>query len=102
MFSETLEPKGGVILTPANSKTKDTTTTKLFTVIVRHISTKNQQLDFPNFHCSIVCSYCSIVCLNIKLYSWPKNIIFWTNFGGGTAGKFREMAKNRETYCHAN
>ena len=41
-------------------------TAKHYTVIVRHISTKNQQLDFPNFHCSIVCSYCSIVCLIIK------------------------------------
>ena len=39
---------------------------KLCTVIVRHISTKNQQLDFQNFHCSIVCSCCSIWCLIIK------------------------------------
>ena len=39
---------------------------KLCTVIVCHISTKNQQLDFPNFHCSIVHSYCSIWCLIIK------------------------------------
>ena len=66
MFSETLVPKGGHFDPPANSKTKDATTTKLCTVIVRHISTKNQQLDFQNFYCSIVCSYCSIVCLIIK------------------------------------
>ena len=63
-------PKGGgggiIFSPPANSKTKDATTTKLCTVIIRDISTKNQQLDFPNFHCSIVCSYCSIVCLIIK------------------------------------
>ena len=39
---------------------------KLCTVIVRHKSTKNEQLDFQNFHCSIVGSYCSIVCLIIK------------------------------------
>ena len=65
--------RGGVILPPpppTNSKTKDATRTKLCTVIVRHISTKNQQLDFSNFHCSIelsiVCSYCSIWCLIIK------------------------------------
>ena len=66
MFSETLVPKGGVILAPTphtNSKTEDATTTKLCTVIVRHVSTKNQQLDFPNFHRSIVCSCCSIWCL---------------------------------------
>ena len=35
-----------------------------------------------------------------------KNIIFFgqgnPNFGGGTAGKFREMAKTRETYCYSN
>ena len=34
--------------------------------MVRHISTKNQRLDFPDFHCSIVCSYCSICWLIIK------------------------------------
>ena len=39
---------------------------KLCTVIVRYISNKNQQLDFSNFHCSIVCSHCSIWCLIIK------------------------------------
>ena len=35
----------------------------------------------------------------------PKNIIFFQgdpNFGGGTAGKFREMAYNRDIYCYAN
>ena len=35
-----------------------------------------------------------------------RNIIFFgqgsSNFGGGMAGKFREMAKIRETYCYAN
>ena len=51
---------------PTNSKTKDATRTKLCTVIVRHISTKNKQLDFSNLHCSIVCSYCFIWCLIIK------------------------------------
>ena len=67
VFSETLVPTR-VILTPSptNSKTKDARTTNLCTVIVCHISTKNQQLDFPNFHCSIVFSYCYIVCLIIK------------------------------------
>ena len=60
VFSETLVP------TNSKTKTKDTTATKLCTIIVRHISTKNQQLDFPNFHFSIVCSYCSIWSLIIK------------------------------------
>ena len=61
-----LMPKGGIILTPTNSKIKDATIMKLCIVIVHHISTKNQQLDFPNFHCSIVHSYCSIWYLIIK------------------------------------
>ena len=116
-------------MTPTNSKTKDATRTKLCTVIVRHISTKDQQLDFPNFHCSIVCSYCPIWCLIIKSGSKmvkisnasydneihridspfiedSKNINFFgqggPNFGGGTAGKFRKNGQNRETYCYAN
>ena len=128
MFSKTLVPKG-VNLTPlANSKTKDTTITKLCTVIVRHISTKNQQLDFPNFHCSIVCIYCSIVCLIIKSWSKTvkisnasyenqthridsplkvdsKNIIFARKAlisGEGQSRNLGKMAKNRETYCYAN
>ena len=103
-------------MTPTNSKIKDATTMKLCTVIVCHISTKNQQLDFPNFHFSIVRSYCSIWCLIIKSGSKmvkisnasneneihrvdspfnedSKNIFFCQggpNFGGGMARKFRE------------
>ena len=66
-MSETLVPKGGGHFDPhSNSKTKDDTRTKICTVIVRHISTKNQQLDFSDSHCSIVCSYCSIWCLIIE------------------------------------
>ena len=67
MFSETLLPEGGHFDPPTtNSKAEDATTTKLCTLIVRHISTKNQQLDFTNFRCFIVCSYCSIVYLTLK------------------------------------
>ena len=35
----------------------------------------------------------------------PKTIIFFQggpNFGGGTAGKFREMDNNRDIYCYVN
>ena len=35
----------------------------------------------------------------------PKNIIFFQggpNFGGGTAGRFREISNNRDIYCYAN
>ena len=34
-----------------------------------------------------------------------KNIIFWpggSNFGVGTAGKFRENGQKQGTYCYAN
>ena len=68
MFSETLVPNRGhfdpdPLLTP---KLETLRQRKLCTVIVHHISTKNQQLDFPNFYCSIVCSYCFIGCLITK------------------------------------
>ena len=35
----------------------------------------------------------------------PKNISFFqvgSNFGGGTAGKFREMGNNKDICCYAN
>ena len=51
---------------PKVSSDTDAVTTKLCTDIVRHISTINQELDFPNFYCSIVSSYCSTVCFIIK------------------------------------
>ena len=66
---------------PANSKSKDATTTKLCTVIVRHISTKNQQLDFSNI----------IFLAREALIS-----------GEGQMENLEKMAKNRETYCYAN
>ena len=98
---------------------------KLCTVIVRHISTKNQQLDFSNFHCCIVHSYCSIWCLIIKSGSKmvkisnatdeneihrvemriPK-IYFFAREAQILEERWPEnlekMAKNRETYCYAN
>ena len=57
----------GVILSPppppppTNSKTKDASTTKLCTVIVRHRSTKNQQLIYFQiflFYCLQLLFYC--------------------------------------------
>ena len=132
MVSETLVPKGDHIAPPpppTNSKIKDVTTTKLCTVIVCHISTKNQQLDFSDFHCSIVCSYCSIWCLIIKsglkivkisdaayeneihrvdspINVDSKNIIFLARevliSGEEWPENLRKLAKNRETYCYTN
>ena len=52
---------------PANSKTKEATKTKLYTVIVYYIVSITKQLKFLNSHCSIVCSNCSIVCLSQKM-----------------------------------
>ena len=128
-FLKRLCLRGGILNRLTNSETKDTTRTKLFTVIVRHISIKNQQLDFSNFHCSIVCSNCSVWCLIIKggskmvkisnafyenelhLADSPfnedsKNIILLTRealiSGEGRPENLRKMAKNRETYCYTN
>ena len=98
---------------PANSETKEARTMKLCTVIAYYITSITKQFKFPNFHCSIVCSYCSFVCFitksdlesdqffmfsklnEIHVVDSPfnedsKNIIFFhggPNFGGGTAGK---------------
>ena len=52
---------------PANYKIEDAKTMELCTVTVCLISTKTQQLNFQNFYYSIVCSYCSVVCLIIKV-----------------------------------
>ena len=86
-----------------------------------HIPTKNQQLDFPNFHYSIVCSYCSIVCLIITSgskmvkisnasyeneihrvdspFNEDSKMYFFCqegpNFGGGTAEKLRENGQKQ-------
>ena len=89
---------------------------KLCTVIAYYNTSITKQLKFLNSHCSIVCGYCSVLWLTAKsivkndqiLSSFklneihrvdspfnedPKNIIFFQrgpNFGGGTAGKFKE------------
>ena len=88
---------------------------KLCTVIAHYISSITKQLKFLNSHCSLVCSYCSVVCLieknELKMIEFssslklneihivdspfnedPKNIIFpgRPQFWGRTVGKFRE------------
>ena len=101
---------------PTNSETKEARTVKPCTVIAYYITSITKQLKFLNIHCSIVCSYCSVVCLiaknglkmiefssSLKLHEihmvyspfneHPKNIIFsqgGPNFRGRTARKFRE------------
>ena len=69
MFFVTLRTKGGaVILTPppAKSETKEATTMKLCTVIAYYNTSITKQLRFLNSHCSIVCGYCSVLCLTAK------------------------------------
>ena len=101
---------------------------KLCTVIAYYNTSITRQLKFLNSHCSIVCGYCSVLCLTAKsivkmikfLSSFklkeihrvdspfnedPKNIFFCQggpNFGGGMARKVREMGNNRGIYCFAN
>ena len=51
---------------PANSKTKGARTINLCRFIAYYMTRITKQLKFLNFHCSIVCSYCSVVCLIAK------------------------------------
>ena len=67
MFFVTLRTKGGRFDPPANSEIKEARTMKLCTVIAYYITSITKQLKFLNFHCSIVCSYCSVVCLIAKM-----------------------------------
>ena len=64
--------KGVILISPppANSETEEARTVKLFTVIAYYITSITKELKFLNSHCSIVCSYCSDVCLIAK---WAKN-----------------------------
>ena len=68
MFFVTLRTKGegGHFDPPAKSETKKATTMKLCTVIAYYDNTITKQLKFLNSHCSIVCGYCSVLCLTAK------------------------------------
>ena len=50
-----------ILTLPAKSETKEARTIKLCTVIAYYITSTTKQLKFLNSHCSIVCSYCSVV-----------------------------------------
>ena len=101
---------------------------KLCTVIVYCITSITNQLKFLNFHCSIVCRYCSVVCLiaksKLKMIKFsssfklneihivnnpfnedPKNIIFSREAlisGEGRPENLAKMVNNRGIYCCAN
>ena len=93
------------------------------------MTTKTQQLDVQNFYSSVVCSYCSIVCLTIKSGSEmvensnasyeneihsansaskedSKNIIFWVKeaimLGERRAENSEKMAKDKKICCYTN
>ena len=55
-----------ILTLPTNSKTKEARTIKLCTFIAYYITSITKQLKFINSHCSIVCSYCSVVHLTAK------------------------------------
>ena len=57
---------GGHFHPPANSETKEATTMKLCTVIAYYNTSIKKQLKFLNSHCSIVCGYCSVLCLTVE------------------------------------
>ena len=117
-------------MTPlANSKTKEATTMKLCTVIAYYNTSITKQLIFLNSHCSIVCGYCSVLCLTainivkkmIKFSSSfelseihrvdspfnedSKNVIFSREAlisGEGRPENLGKMGNNRDIYCYAN
>ena len=66
MFFVTLRTKGGHFDPPANLETEEATTMKLCTVIDYYDTSITKQLKFPDSHCSIVCGYCSVLCLTAK------------------------------------
>ena len=69
MFFVTLRTKGGgghFDPPPANSETKEATTMKFCTVIAYYNTSTIKELKFLNSHCSIVCGYCSVLCLTAK------------------------------------
>ena len=57
---------GGHFGPPGKSETKEATTMKLCTVIAYYNTSISKQLKFLNSHCSIVCGYCSRLCLTAK------------------------------------
>ena len=65
VFFVTLKTKGWWGSKP-NSETKEATTMKLYTVIAYYNTSITKQLKFLNSHCSIVCGYCSVLCLTAK------------------------------------
>ena len=102
---------------------------KLCTVIAYYNTSITKQLKFLNSHCSIVCGYCSVLCLtakrivkNDKISSSfklneihrvdspfnedPKNIIFFSRealiSGEGRPENLGKMGNNRDIYCYAN
>ena len=69
---------GGHFDPRANSETKEARTMKLCTVIAYYNTSITKQLKFLNFYCSIVCGYCSVLCLMAK--SKLKMIKFSSSF----------------------
>ena len=106
---------GGHFDPPANSETKEARTMTLCTVIAYYNTSITKQLKYLNSYCSIICGYCSVLCLiaesKLKMIKFsssfklneihkvdspfnedPKNINFFQggpNFGEGTDGKFK-------------
>ena len=89
---------------------------KLCRVIAYYITSITKQFKFLKSHCPIVCSYCSVVCLeffssSLKLNEINKvdslfneDLIFpgRTNFGEGRPENVRKMGNNRDICCYTN
>ena len=66
MFFVMLRTKRAHFDPPTNSETKEVRTMKLCTVIASYNTSITKQLKCLNSHCSIVCGYCSVLCLMAK------------------------------------
>ena len=51
---------------PANSESKEDRIMKFCTIIAYYINSITTQLKFLSSHCSVVCSYYSVLCLIAK------------------------------------
>ena len=66
MFFVTLKIKGGHFDPLLTQKPKKLQKMKFCTVIAYYNTSIIKQLKFLNSHCSIVCGYCSVLCLTAK------------------------------------
>ena len=86
MFFVMLRTYGGHFDPPGKSETKEAATMKLCTVIAYYNTSITKQLKFLNSHCSIVCGYCSLLCLTAKCIVKNDQIFKFFQIKGNSQG----------------